>query len=266
MHSIRRMATLSRHLSSTSSSSAPYKLNTSSPNPSYVSGSSSPPPFPHKASNFTKIIPGNVGADYKLIISAVTPRPIAFISTKSKSNICNLSPYSFFNAMGHDPPILTFGCIARNNLDGMSDTHRNLIETKECIVHIVSKWMVEAANHSCGAYDPTVDEIPLTGLTTLPGDEVNVKRIKECAVAMECVLDGTYPITNKDGKVTSTIMICRVVATHINNYVYDAEKGVVDVEKLSPISRLGGDRYGQISGCFDLPRPNKDGSTGNFRQ
>mgnify|MGYP006098808033 FL=1 len=133
-------------------------------------------------------------------------------------------------------------------------------------MHIISDWMVEAANHSCGAYDPEVDEIPLTGLTTFPCTTVDVPRIKECAVAMECSLEASHEIKNDKGTVTSTIMICRVLATHVNNHVYDAEKGVVDGELLRPISRLGGDTYGQVSGCFDLPRPNKDGSPGTLRK
>ena len=261
------LRTLSRSLSTSKSfaTTSPYHLPHVSPNPEYSPGTPSPPPFPHSINDFTTILPGNISNDYKLIISTVTPRPIALISTKSIEGICNLSPYSFFNAMGHDPPILTFGCIARRrNEDGCSDTHRNLIDTKSCVVHVVSEWMVEAANHSCGPYDPSVDEIPLTGLTTFPGTHVDVPRITECAVAMECTLDATHPITNSDGKVTSTIMICRVVATHVNNHVYDAEQGVCDTEQLKPMSRLGGDTYGQTKDVFDLPRPrpNKDGSLG----
>ena len=263
-YSSHHISVLARHMSSTLPS---YRLASVSPNPLYTPGASSPPPFPHKdQEDFTTILPGNVSADYKLLISAVTPRPIAFISTKGQDGICNLSPYSFFNAMGHDPPTLTFGCVARRaSSDGMSDTHRNLLDTKVCCVHIISDWMVEAANHSCGAYDPEVDEIPLTGLTTIPCKSVDVPRIKECAVAMECSLEASHEIKNGEGKVTSTIMICRVLATHVNNHVYDAEKGVVDTALLRPISRLGGDTYGQVSGCFDLPRPNKDGSLGELR-
>ena len=133
------------------------------------------------------------------------------------------------------------------------------------MVHIISDWMVEAANHSCGGYDPDVDEIPLSGLTTLPGTTVDVPRIKECAVAMECTLDASHEIKNGAGKVTSTIMICRVVITHVNKHVYNAERGVVDTALLRPISRLGGDTYGQTTGTFDLPRPNKDGTPGKLR-
>eukprot|EP01052_Picozoa_sp_SAG31_P007840 SAG31_NODE_381_length_16458_cov_18.069259_6_plen_87_part_00 len=70
------------------------------------------------------------------------PRPIAFVSTRSKDGICNLSPYSFFNVFGFDPPTLVVGCVARpaSKNDGMSDTQRNIMETGQCVVHIISDW------------------------------------------------------------------------------------------------------------------------------
>jgi flavin reductase (DIM6/NTAB) family NADH-FMN oxidoreductase RutF len=147
----------------------------------------------------------------------------------------------------------------------MSDTHRNLVETGECVVHIISEWMVEAANQSCGSYAYDVDEIPLSGLTTLPSTTVSPPRIAEAAVQRECKLQHCHPVVNAEGAVTSTICIVEVVTFHINEAVYDEKEQTVDVERLAPMSRLGGDRFGMTSGTFDLPRPNKDGSPGKLR-
>ena len=98
--------------------------------------------------------------------------------------------------------------IARRNLPGgMSDTHRNLVETGECVVQIISEWYAEAANHSTGAFEYDVDEIQAAGLTTLPTTPKltsGVPRIAEAAVQMECTLDHLVPIKNAEGQVCRT--------------------------------------------------------------
>ena len=239
-----------------------------SPNPNYKPGDPTISPFQNSESDFQLFNVNdekNKSIFYKLFISAVTPRPIAFISTKGLDGICNVSPYSFFNAMGYDPPTLVFGCLARRNETGESDTLKNLKETKTCVVNIISDWFVEASNHSCGPYDPNVDEIPLSGLTTLPSTVVDVPRIKESAVQMECKLHQLVPMENDSGKITQTICIVKVVAFHINKHVYDEKSGVVDTEALKPVARLGGDAYSSLGNIYNLARPNKDGSPGKLR-
>lgn len=151
----------------------------------------------------------------------MAPRPIAFVSTVGTDGTANLSPYSFFNAFAFDPPTLVFGCVSRpaDKNGGMSDSERNLRETKECVVHIISDWFVEAANHTCGAYDYDVDEIELSGLNTLPSVKVQPHRIAESAIQMECVLDHIHDVKNTAGKVTSALCIVRVVLFHVNNQV-----------------------------------------------
>ena len=239
-----------------------------SPNPDYAPGDKTTSPFPNADSDFQHFDVAseeNKSVFYKLLISAVAPRPIAFISTKSKDGICNLSPYSFFNAMGYDPPTLVFSCLARRNETGESDTLRNLRETEKCVVNIISDWFVEASNHTCGAYEPEVDEIPLSGLSVLPSTKIDVPRIKESAVHMECKLHHMLPMRNGAGKVTQTICVLEVLAFHINKGVYNPEMGAVDTMRLKPIARLGGDAYASIGNVFDIARPNKDGSPGKLR-
>ena len=239
-----------------------------SPNPSYKPGDKTTVPFSNKETDFKLFdVDGekNKSIFYKILISAVTPRPIAFISTKGSDGIYNLSPYSFFNAMGYDPPTLVFGCLARRIDTGESDTLRNLRETKMCVVNVISDWFVEASNHTCGNYSPEVDEISLSGLTTLPSKHVDVPRIKESAVHMECKLHQLVPMKNAAGKITQTICIVNVVAFHINKNVYDDTAGFVNTQALKPIARLGGDSYSTLGDIFDLARPNKDGTPGKLR-
>ena len=167
--------------------------------------------------------------------------------------------------MGYDPPTLVFSCLARRNETGESDTLRNLRETETCVVNIISDWFVEASNHTCGAYEPEVDEIPLSGLSVLPSTKIDVPRIKESAVHMECKLHHMLPMRNGAGKVTQTICVLEVLAFHINKGVYNPEMGAVDTMRLKPIARLGGDAYASIGNVFDIARPNKDGSPGKLR-
>jgi len=120
--------------------------------------------------------------------------------------------------MGFDPPTVVFGSIHSRRIDGgLKDTHRNLLENGECVVHIISEWFVEASNHCCGEYDLFVDEIPLSGLTTLPPTvlESGVPRIAEAAVQMECTLTGTHTICNDDGVATATICVARIRKLHV---------------------------------------------------
>ena len=192
------------------------------------------------------------GDAYRFLISACVPRPIAFISTVGAAGVRNLSPYSFFNIVSTNPPTLAFGHVTRPHLPGgMSDTLRNLTETQSCVVQLISKSFLEAANHTCGAYDYDMDEITLAGLTALRGDTVPCDRIAESAIQCECELERTHEIRNKDGVVSSTICILNVKAMHINRGVLMEDMSDVDLEKIEPVGRLGGDTYGCTAGVVD---------------
>ena len=93
------------------------------------------------------IDPTALASSYLLGISGVVPRPIAFVSTQSASGIGNLAPFSYFNIVAHDPPTVVVG-ICRNRDGSLKDTLRNIDETNEFVVNIISKWMVDAANHT----------------------------------------------------------------------------------------------------------------------
>ena len=144
--------------------------------------------------------------------------------------------------------------VARRNETKKSDTHHNISVTGECVVHIISSYMSEAANLTSGNFPPEVDELTTAGFTTLPSVRVSVPRIAEAAVAFECTLDKEIELKNDSGKVASTMLILRVAATHVNRNVLNSH-GVVDVAQLMPISRLGGDDYGHTGGVFSIPRP-----------
>src|SRR5690349_8190334 len=123
---------------------------------------------------------------YKYIIGCVVPRPIAWVSTRSAAGAVNLAPFSFFNACCYNPPTVAFTVIDRGG--AMKDTSRNVGEHPEFVVHIVNEAIAEKMNVTCGEYGAHIDEFNEAGLTPVPGTVVQVPRVKEALVAMECRL------------------------------------------------------------------------------
>jgi flavin reductase (DIM6/NTAB) family NADH-FMN oxidoreductase RutF len=200
---------------------------------------------------------------YPLVISAVVPRPIALVSSLGADGSANLAPFSYFGVLAHDPPTLAIGtCATSGRPNRLKDTQQNVGETGEFVVCTVSEWMLEAANHTCGFFDRGVDEMALAGLTRAPSVAVAPPRVAESAIQMECVLVGTHPVLNGAGMTTATILIGKVVALHVLEAVLvpTAVPGreVVDLARLAPVSRLGGDTYARITQVYDLPRPGKE--------
>jgi flavin reductase (DIM6/NTAB) family NADH-FMN oxidoreductase RutF len=240
-------------------------VTVTSPNPAWTPATPSPHPFTGPGAATRTYLTGETpGATlYPLVISAVIPRPIALVSSTGADGSHNLAPFSYFGVMAHDPPMLALGtCATSGRANRMKDTQQNVLETGEFVVNLVSEWMLEAANHTCGFYDRGVDELALAGLTPVPSRCVRPPRVGESAVQMECVLAGTHPVVNAGGVTTATILIGRVVAMHVLEGVLVPTavpgRDVVDPARLAPVSRLGGDTYARITQVYDLPRPGKE--------
>jgi flavin reductase (DIM6/NTAB) family NADH-FMN oxidoreductase RutF len=174
----------------------------------------------------------------------------------------NLAPYSYFAAVAHDPPHVAIGCCAAadGRPGGHKDTLANILETKEFVVNIVSEWYAEAANHCCGAFPPAADERALAGLGALPSARVRPPRVAEAAVHLECRLAHAYAVRGAGGGVSTTVVIGEVLAVHVAEGAAGASpsgKLVVDLEKLRPLARCGGNTYARVGGLFDLPRPDR---------
>ncbi|CAN0236815.1 unnamed protein product, partial [Discosporangium mesarthrocarpum] len=139
----------------------------------------------------------------------VTPRPVGFISTQDSSGVVNVAPFSYFNAMGHDPPVVAVS-ICRKGQGQKKDTLNNIEASGEFVASIISEWFVEAANHACGNFPPEVDEMADSGLTPLPSLLVSSPRVKESAFSMECKVRHSYDVKKQDGAVTATVIIAEV--------------------------------------------------------
>eukprot|EP00596_Hydrurales_sp_CCMP1899_P004504 CAMPEP_0119042870 /NCGR_PEP_ID=MMETSP1177-20130426/16220_1 /TAXON_ID=2985 /ORGANISM="Ochromonas sp, Strain CCMP1899" /LENGTH=256 /DNA_ID=CAMNT_0007009925 /DNA_START=103 /DNA_END=873 /DNA_ORIENTATION=- len=229
-----------------------------SPNPSWRIGEKQPSPF--KDQPFITISPNDVPSSYSLMISAITPRPVAFVSSQSAAGVNNLSPFSYFSAVSHDPPLISIGVC--NNRDGSKkDTLVNIEETEEFTVNIISEWMVEAANHTCGAFKPDIDEFEMSGLTPLKSDLVKPFRVEESAFHMECKLHSKTEVFNDKGIHTTTIVLGRIIKFHVAEPILvDKSKWshgmpVVDTLKMKALGRLGGDTWVRMGDTFDIKRP-----------
>ena len=190
---------------------------------------------------------------HKLLLGGVGPRPIALVSTISEKGIKNLSPFSFFNAFGANPPMLAFSPARRGRDASLKDTYQNLIMTKECVVQAVTYSMVEQINLASSEYPADVNEFTKSGLTAIDSDLVQPKRVKESPFQMECKLVDMKSYGEKDA--SANIAICEVVKIHVVRDIFT--EGVIDPRKIDLIGRLSGNYYCRASGSaiFEVEKP-----------
>ncbi|KIK28276.1 hypothetical protein PISMIDRAFT_91722 [Pisolithus microcarpus 441] len=189
---------------------------------------------------------------YPLMISAIVPRPIAFVSSVSTTGVENLAPFSWFNMVTNNPPLVSFCC---TNVPHVKDTPTNVRNGLGFTVNIISEPFVENANVASINAPPEFDEWTISGLTKAPSIHVKAPRVKESAFSMECELfqaiDITHPVS---GQITTTMILAHVKYIHVRNDVLN-ERGIVDITKYKPIARLGDISYGRVGDVFRLARP-----------
>ena len=187
---------------------------------------------------------------YKLLVSTVGPRPVAWVVTQDANGVTNAAPFSFFNAISGDPPLVIIGIGGRKPGDA-KDTGNNIRETGQFVVNMVSDANAQAMNITAIDFPHGVDEIKEAGLTTLPSVKIKVPRIAESPVALEC-----ERFMNIDLGTDRTLVIGKVLAVHVrDDCVLNAERCYIDNEKLDLIGRLhGGGWYSRTRDRFDLPR------------
>ena len=187
---------------------------------------------------------------YKLLVSTVGPRPIAWVVTQDAKGVTNAAPFSFFNAISGDPPLVIIGIGGRKPGDA-KDTGNNIRETGQFVVNMVSDANAKAMNITAIDFPHGVDEIKEAGLTTVPSVKIKVPRIAESPVAFEC-----ERFMNIDLGTDRTLVIGKVLAVHVqDDCVLNAERCYIDNEKLDLIGRLhGAGWYSRTRDRFDMPR------------
>ena len=191
---------------------------------------------------------------HALLLGSVIPRPIAFASTVDKSGIVNLSPFSYFNCFGANPPLMIFSPARRGRDNTTKHTYENILEVPEVVIHIVSYSMIYQMSLASGEYPKGVNEFVKAGLTEVPSLKVKPPRVKEAPVAFECKVIQVIPTGEKGG--AGNLVICEVIMMHVKEDVLD-DSGRIDPHKLDAVARLGGDWYCRVHGnnIFKLPKP-----------
>ena len=191
---------------------------------------------------------------YGLMISAIVPRPIAFISTQSAQGITNVAPFSYFNGVSSKPPLLSVS-IGHRRWEGQlikKDTLRNIEETKEFVVNIVNEALLPAMNASAAEYPPDISELEALQLETLPSLKIMPPRVKLSPIQLECKLERVIMLGEP---AMNGLVIGEVVCIHIDDEIWDAAHSTIDPEKLRPVARLGGTLYSTLGQIISLPRP-----------
>jgi flavin reductase (DIM6/NTAB) family NADH-FMN oxidoreductase RutF len=191
---------------------------------------------------------------HQILQGAIVPRPVAFVSSIDQSGNVNLSPFSYFNMFGTNPPILIFSPTIRTGDLSAKDTLVNVLEVPEVVIHIVPHGMVEQMSLSSSPYEREVNEFEKAGLTSVKSLHVTPPRVKEAPVAFECKVIEVKPLGTSGG--AGNLVICEVLVAHISEWILD-DFGSIDPRKLDAVARMGGDWYCRASGksLFQISKP-----------
>ncbi len=188
---------------------------------------------------------------YFFMISAIVPRPIAFVTTRGRDGRTNAAPFSYFTGVSSSPPSLLI-CSGRRR-DGVKDTERNIMETGEFIVNIVVEEMMDAVVIAGTDHPPDISELDLSGLSAEPGTKVGAPRVLASPVNLECRLLQSIDVAG------AAVIAGEVIWIHVRDDLLTTSPHttvpVIDPERLRPIARLGGDLYAHLGAIFEKPRP-----------
>lgn len=200
----------------------------------------------HHAINFADLTPREV---YKVMIGTIVPRPIAWVTTISPDGVINAAPYSFFNCLSADPPIVALG--VENKPDrSFKDTAYNIRMTEAFTVNIVDQANVAAMSVTAAPFAPWVDELVMAGLTAVPGVHVPCPRIAEAPVAFECRRYIGIEVSS-----AREIILGQILMAHVREDIIDLATYYSDHARLDAVGRMGGNGYATTQGYFDFLTP-----------
>lgn len=207
---------------------------------------------------FVRVKPGevNVPQFHSYLLGAIAPRPIAFASTLNKNGVPNLSPFSFFNVFGANPPIAIFSPARRVRDNTTKHTLQNAKVTGEVVINVVNYAMVQQMSLASTEYPEGINEFEKSGLTPIASELVKPFRVKEAPVQLECKVKEIIETGTEGG--AGNLIVCEVVLMHVNTEILD-NSGKIDQHKLDLVGRLGADWYVRASGnaLFEVAKPLK---------
>lgn len=204
---------------------------------------------------FTSIIPKEISVNelHGYLLGTIGPRPIAFASTIDEHGRPNLSPFSFFNVFGSNPPILIFSPARRVRDNTTKHTLNNILKTREVVINTVSHAMVQQTSLASTEYAEGINEFEKSGLTMLPSDLVKPFRVAESPAQFECKVTKVEPLGKEGG--AGNLIFSEVVKLHISTSILN-ENGSIDPYKIDQVARMGGNWYSRANqGLFEVPKP-----------
>ena len=190
---------------------------------------------------------------HSYLLGAVAPRPIAFASTVDRDGNPNLSPFSFFNVFGANPPILIFSPARRVKNNTTKHTLDNALATKQVVINVVNYAIVQQMSLSSSDYPQGVNEFEKAGFTMLPSEKTQPFRVAESPVQFECKVNDVIFTGEKGG--AGNLIVCEVLKIHISDQVL-ADDGSIDQHKIDLVARAGGNYYTRArDGFFEIPKP-----------
>jgi flavin reductase (DIM6/NTAB) family NADH-FMN oxidoreductase RutF len=189
-----------------------------------------------------------------LLQGAVSPRPIALVSTVSSSGQVNLSPFSFFNLFSANPPVLIFSPARRVRDNSTKHTLENIAETLECCVNVVSYSMVQQVSLASTEYPKDCNEFVKAGLNELTSQTIKAPRVAESPVQMECKVQQIIELGKEGG--AGNLILAKIELIHLNENILSKE-GKIDPRKIDTVARMGGDWYCRANGeaIFEVEKP-----------
>lgn len=189
--------------------------------------------------------------NYKFLTGSIIPRPVALVTTLSNNQIINAAPFSYFNIVSSNPPMISLSIQRKNGIQ--KDTSRNAIESGEFVVHIIDEDIVVAANQTAAELSREESELSRTNFTTVTSEKVKVPGLLEAKIRFECLLEKAIVLGGTELLPNVDLLIGKVVAYHINEDLYS--EGRIDSKRLKPISRLAGNNYAKLGEQFEIERP-----------
>lgn len=189
---------------------------------------------------------------------AIAPRPICFASTIDQAGHVNLSPFSFFNLFSSNPPVVIFSPSRRGRDNTIKHTLENVLEVPECVINMVDYDMVQQMSLSSCEYPKTVDEFVKAGFTKETASMVKPPMVKEAKIKLECRVNEVKSMGNEGG--AGQLVIAEVLCIHVDESILNADKTMIDQEKMHHVARLGGDWYCRVnsSNLFKVAKPNTE--------
>jgi flavin reductase (DIM6/NTAB) family NADH-FMN oxidoreductase RutF len=182
---------------------------------------------------------------YKLMASLIVPRPIALVTTINEAGVVNAAPFSMFNMLGEDPPIVMIS-VNRAHDGRVKDTAANILANGEFVVHLADEAIADKM-HGCGEpYPPEVSELDMVGFTSTPSLTVKPPRIVEAPVAFECVRHELLETPSR------YVFIGRILSLHVRDGLVDTERWRVRLQEFFPVGRFGASFYVRTRERFSI--------------